>query len=663
MKRIQITVLLISVFTLDILNAYDFRNFTNISWDWIVIFVLTLLFFLILVSLIKDLKNSKKVIKEKIIKEKCDTKSKFRYIYDINKHRIDSTKNLENSIKNETNTFNTKVLKNIQKHYKEIFLSNQEEDIFLKALDNKPIGKVESFLISDMLDELDEYNIVNKSNLKVRNYKIVANKEIIFDIIFLLNKLQVNEHQFKEPSFVIEVDESKNKLFVKIDRDMPITENTHKLFQNNLDPIYIVEDNKYYGVYLYLVKNLADRINSTVKIITDEDRYKIELSIPIDIQYENIEVKEPEKRLRNSKKALIIDDSHSYAIAQYLKSLNFETTVESIKELNHEIPNFMDFDVVFMNSSLFEPILTDYLETIKQYSDFKIVALVNKKNSLYPAKLVDEVVNLNALATSIFDAVSKLYGNEMDYRNSNTIEPQKQKENKPKRGKVLVADDDVTNLHILSYMLRQYNLDVITNTNGEDVLKTLKSESFDLIILDSIMPKLDGYETIKKIRENSKFNATPVVIHSSFSTEQSSVDMIFELGFDAYLPKPFNKNDLESILHQYLPIKLTKKRQILEEKFKKKVSKKDLKEFIAIYSDSDKMLERYIKENRYEQTFSLLKDLKIIAKKIDAKKFIKSIEEIEQKLKEHQDIDSNLIYSLSANLQDLKIDIIKKLSA
>lgn len=667
MKTIQKTVLLTGTFNLNLLHAYELQNFNNISWDWIAVFVLTILFLIVLISLIKDIKSTKKIIKTKILKDKCDTKSKFRYIYDINSNRIDSTKKLENTLKVNSKNINSKILKSLQRDYKEIFLSNTEEDIFLKTLTNKPIGRVETFFINDMLSELKNYNIIDNSNILAKNYKVVANKEIIEDIIFLLNKLQVAEYKFKEPSFLINIDEQKNRLIIKVNRDMAITENTQKLFENSLEPIYIVEDSKYYGVYLYLVKNLADRINAIVKIITNDGTYKIEVYIPIDIQYDSIAINQPKMKLKRPKKALIVDDSHSFAISQYLKNLNFETTVESIKELNHEIPNFMDFDVIFMNSSLFEPILTDYLETIKQYSNFKIVALVNKKNSLYPAKLVDEVVDLNNIENSIFDTITRLYGNDMDI--SENIKEPTPKEPTPKpiqKGRVLVADDDITNLHILSYMIKQYDLEVVTLTDGEAVINTIKNENFDLIILDSIMPKLDGYETIKQIRENPKFNATPIIIHSSFSMQKSSMDSIFELGFDSYLPKPFNKDDLESLLQRYVPINKSNKsksRNILKEKFKKKISKDDLKEFIAIYSDSDKMLERYIKENRNEQAFSLLKDLKKIAKKIDAKKFLKSIETIEERLKKEQEIDSNLIYRLSSNLKELKSDIMKKLSA
>ncbi len=651
---------------INMLNAYEISNFNNISWDWIAVFVLTILFLLVLISLIKDIKSTKSLINSKIKKQKCETKSKLRYIYDINNSRIDSTKKLENTLKVSSKSVNSKILKNLQRDYKEIFLSNTEEDIFLKVLTNKPIGRVETFFVNDMLSELKSYNIIDNSNLLSKNYKIVANKEVIKDIIFLLSKLQVTEHQYKEPSFLINIDEHKNRLVIKVNKELSVTENTQKLFENALEPIYITQENKYYGVYLYLVKNLADRINSIVKIITNDGTYKVEVYVPIDIQHEAIALSEPKMKLKIPKKALIIDDSHSFAISEYLKSLNFETTVESIKELNHEIPNFMDFDVIFMNSSLFEPILTDYLETIKQYSNFKIVALVNKKNSLYPAKLVDEVVDLNNLETSIFDRITKLYRGEMDIsQNVKDIKPKEPKPEPIKKSRVLIADDDITNLHILSYMIRQYNLEVVTLTDGEAVINTIKNESFDLIILDSIMPKLDGYETVKKIRENPKFNATPIVIHSSFSTNKSSMDKIFELGFDSYLPKPFNKDDLESLLQRYVPIskKDSDNRYILREKFKKKINKDDLKEFIAIYSDSDKMLERYIKENRYEQTISLLKDLKQIAKKIDAKKFLKSIDTIEQKLKKHQEVDSNLIYSMSADLKELKSDIMKKLSA
>ena len=289
--------------------------------------------------------------------------------------------------------------------------------------------------------------------------------------------------------------------------------------------------------------------------------------------------------------------------------------------------------------------------------------MVDNKNSLYPAKVVDEAIELEKLQDTIYDKIIKLYGSEMvttkQTEKNNNIE--KETKEAEKMANVLVADDDIANLHILEYMLKEYNLNVKTLTNGEDVLKTLETQEFDLIILDSVMPKLDGYETIQKIRENPKFNSTPIIIHTSFSIEKSSMDRIFKLGFDSYLPKPFNRYDLKSLLERYIPTFTETKR--VKVKKTKKIDKESLKEFIAIYSDCDKMLDKYIKEGREEQAFALLKDLKKLSIKIDAGDFTNILDKIEKTLINKHSTDNSLLYNFSNSLKELKSNIIKQLSA
>jgi YesN/AraC family two-component response regulator len=144
----------------------------------------------------------------------------------------------------------------------------------------------------------------------------------------------------------------------------------------------------------------------------------------------------------------------------------------------------------------------------------------------------------------------------------------------------------------------------------------------------------------------------------------NSIEDIFKLGFDSYLPKPFNKYELESLLERYLPIQShteTKEEQNKEENVLSS-REDDLEEFLAIYGDSDRLIERYIKENRDEQTKSVLSDLKKVSRKIGAYKFIKSINAIERQIEQNSKIDNNTVYTLSKNLKELKTSIIERLN-
>ena len=322
-----------------------------------------------------------------------------------------------------------------------------------------------------------------------------------------------------------------------------------------------------------------------------------------------------------------------------------------------------------MDAELYEPILSDYIISVKKYSDIKVISLESKDRVYsYPQNLIDAKVDTSKLEEDIDRTITTLYKDEIVEQDENTQYDMGIEElNIPNRkSRVLIADDDRTNLHILEYLIKQYNVEVFTAKDGLGALDILENNECDLIILDSVMPNLDGFETVKKIRANERYNATPVVIHTSFSLRKNSIESIFKLGFDSYLPKPFNKTELKALLERYIP--LSEPKEIVVEKKLKEIEKKDslsskndLEEFLAIYSNSDKLIERYIKENRNEQAISVLKDLKNISNKIGAFKFTKTLNKIEDNLYNNQEVDSNLMYTLSNNLQKLKSNIAKKL--
>ncbi|HEX7358008.1 MAG TPA: response regulator, partial [Ignavibacteriaceae bacterium] len=76
--------------------------------------------------------------------------------------------------------------------------------------------------------------------------------------------------------------------------------------------------------------------------------------------------------------------------------------------------------------------------------------------------------------------------------------------------KILLVDDEPDIVEFLKYNLEQQNFEVIVGRDGEEAIQKL-SEKPDLIILDIMMPKLDGFETCKRIRDNKDFDNVPVV--------------------------------------------------------------------------------------------------------------------------------------------------------
>ena len=119
------------------------------------------------------------------------------------------------------------------------------------------------------------------------------------------------------------------------------------------------------------------------------------------------------------------------------------------------------------------------------------------------------------------------------------------------KGKILVVDDEIYIVHILDFSLGMEGYEVITALDGDQALEKVKTEKPDLIVLDIMMPKLDGYEVCKGIKSNSATQHIPVIL---LSAKGRNVDqkMGFDVGADDYITKPFSPRKLVERINQLL---------------------------------------------------------------------------------------------------------------
>jgi two-component system, cell cycle response regulator len=106
-------------------------------------------------------------------------------------------------------------------------------------------------------------------------------------------------------------------------------------------------------------------------------------------------------------------------------------------------------------------------------------------------------------------------------------------------GFVLVADDDAVNRLLLARGLKRDGHRVQSVANGLEALEALGSELFDCVLLDVLMPGMDGYQVLEHIRSEPKLRHTPVIMISALEDVESVVRCI-EMGAEDYLPKPFD---------------------------------------------------------------------------------------------------------------------------
>lgn len=107
------------------------------------------------------------------------------------------------------------------------------------------------------------------------------------------------------------------------------------------------------------------------------------------------------------------------------------------------------------------------------------------------------------------------------------------------RRKIVVVEDDPTTINIISFVLSQHNYQVTASLNAEDGLKMVLKEKPDLIILDIMLPGMDGFQLLSILKENEETSHMPVVLISSLTGEKDILKGL-EMGADDYILKPFS---------------------------------------------------------------------------------------------------------------------------
>lgn len=105
--------------------------------------------------------------------------------------------------------------------------------------------------------------------------------------------------------------------------------------------------------------------------------------------------------------------------------------------------------------------------------------------------------------------------------------------------KILIVDDEPNIVMTLEYTFKKNNFEVFIARDGQEALDIVKSVFPDIIILDIMMPMVDGYATIEQIKSNTQLAHTKVIFLSA-KNKESDIEKGLGLGADAYLTKPFS---------------------------------------------------------------------------------------------------------------------------
>ncbi|WP_304543465.1 response regulator [Sulfurimonas microaerophilic] len=116
---------------------------------------------------------------------------------------------------------------------------------------------------------------------------------------------------------------------------------------------------------------------------------------------------------------------------------------------------------------------------------------------------------------------------------------------------ILIVDDDVRNIFALSALFEKTGAGVKNAFNGTEALEVLKKEKIDLVLIDIMMPEMDGYETVKQIRKELGLETLPIIVISAKAMKEDR-ERALEVGANDYLAKPIEFENLERMVESWL---------------------------------------------------------------------------------------------------------------
>ena len=363
-------------------------------------------------------------------------------------------------------------------------------------------------------------------------------------------------------------EESLNKLFTKFER-------------LNVEKQLTIEGT---GLGLAITKKLVDLMNGKIivqsvygkgsKFTVSIDQRIISVEKPLTKQ----EAKSESKHIdANGAKILLVDDNelNIKVASTLLKKYNFQidsclSALSCISKIN----NGETYDIIFMDDMMPKMTGKEAVRKLKSNPDFKTPVIVLTANAItgmkeeylkagfddYLAKPIEKKelervikeyinktnnTNINA---SLSKATNSILEKEIDLDKTILLKTINNQDYSNK--KILLVDDNELNIKVALTTLKKYNLDITTANSGSECIEKVIENNYDLILLDDMMPELDGCTTLDNLKTLDGF-ITPVVMMTASSKDEVQ-DKIDEHGFDGYLSKPINKEYLEELLNTLL---------------------------------------------------------------------------------------------------------------
>ncbi|WP_149914625.1 response regulator [Sphingobacterium cavernae] len=407
------------------------------------------------------------------------------------------------------------------------------------------------YTLIDIPEEIDD----DRNNLKVGD-KIIL---IVEDDTNFAKALLKYTHQQKYKGIVLvrgdqvlEVAEKYQPLAILLDIQLPV--------KNGWEVMDELKNNsKTRHIPVHIMSSLQMKKESLMKGAIDFINKPVALE-----QMGQIFQKIEEALNRHAQKVLIVEENpkHAEALSYFLN--NFDITSEIKTNVEDSVQTLLNSKVNCVILDMGLPDKTGYatLEAIKRNQGLENLPIIifTGKNLSHAEELkiknyADSVVIKTAHSFQrILDEVG-LFLHLVEEQNGDS----KNKTNKLgalnevlHNKTILIADDDVRNIFSLTKILEKYNVNVVSAMDGKEALEKLKSNpDVSIVLMDMMMPEMDGYETIQKIREMNAYKNLPIISVTA-KAMTGDREKCIQAGASDYISKPVDKDQLLSLLRVWL---------------------------------------------------------------------------------------------------------------
>jgi signal transduction histidine kinase/DNA-binding response OmpR family regulator/HAMP domain-containing protein len=269
---------------------------------------------------------------------------------------------------------------------------------------------------------------------------------------------------------------------------------------------------------------------------------------------------------REGKKVLIVEENrkHAKALAYFLETFNVTSEIATDVHNGINALHRDDIDCVILDMGIPDSHAYETLEAIKKNPGLEklpIIIFTGKNLSKAEEQKIKQYADSIVIKTAwsyqrILDEVS-LFLHLLEENQ----QPEKSSAKHRKLGglnevlshkKILIADDDVRNIFSLTKVLEQHDMKVLSAMDGKEALNQLEANhDIDIILMDIMMPEMDGYEATKRIRDDFKFRNLPIIAVTA-KAMTGDRDKCIRAGASDYISKPVDIDQLLSLLRVWL---------------------------------------------------------------------------------------------------------------